>query len=111
MSTVEVIGTVNEAGELQVGKVHGLHAGKVRVVISEIVSVAEDDEPLSVEPTWTDEELAELLKPVPGTGADIVRMITSGELDTSSWSHITDSVQWVEDLRRRAWRNPNRDEE
>ncbi len=55
---------------------------------------------------WTDEELAELLKPgSPRTGAEIAAMIESGELDTNAWSeminpHITDPVEWLKALRR-----------
>jgi hypothetical protein len=54
---------------------------------------------------WTDEELAELLKPAePKTGAEIAAMIESGELATTAWSEmlnpqITDSVEWVKALR------------
>jgi hypothetical protein len=50
---------------------------------------------------WTDEELAELLKPAtPKTGAEIAAMIESGELATTAWSemvnpHITDPVEWL----------------
>lgn len=54
---------------------------------------------------WTDEELAELLKPAtPRTGAEIAAMLQSGELDTHAWSemanpHITDAVEWLKLLR------------
>jgi hypothetical protein len=56
--------------------------------------------------TWTDEELAELLKPsTPKTGAEIAAMIRSGELGAGAWSEMahpemTDSVEWVKALRR-----------
>jgi hypothetical protein len=59
---------------------------------------------------WTEEELAELLKPgTPKTGTEIAAMLTSGELSTSSWSemlnpHITDPVEWIKALRRDAAR-------
>jgi hypothetical protein len=54
---------------------------------------------------WTDEELAEVLKPAtPKTGAEIAAMIESGELNADAWSeminpHITDPVEWLKALR------------
>src|SRR5690349_5673683 len=64
---------------------------------------------------WTDEELAELLKPgVPKTGAEIAAMIESGELNSDAWSeminpHITDPVEWLKALRRDMSKNRNLD--
>ena len=48
-------------------------------------------------PLWTDEELAELINPNPKTGAEIV---ASGH--TGGWEQkgITNSVAWVNELRR-----------
>jgi hypothetical protein len=64
---------------------------------------------------WTDEELAELLKPgIPKTGAEIAAMVESGELDASAWSeminpHIADPVEWVKALRSEMARKRNLD--
>jgi len=50
------------------------------------------------EPTFTDEELAELMTPDPKDGAWIV----ANSPAVGMWSNMTeDSVEWSEDLRRR----------
>jgi hypothetical protein len=64
---------------------------------------------------WTDEELAELLKPgEPKTGAEIAAMIEAGEFGTKAGSermypHLTDSVEWLKTLRRDIWKRRNLD--
>lgn len=64
--------------------------------------VASQDEILWEEQPWTAEELRELMRPDPKTGAEIAAMIESGEVDTSVWAamEIPDVVEWVEELRR-----------
>ena len=54
------------------------------------------------ERTWTEAEIKALMKPDPKTGAEIVAMLESGEIDTSTWMEmdIPDSVEWVKNLRR-----------
>ena len=63
---------------------------------------ASQDEILWEEQPWTAEELRELMRPDPKTGAEIAAMIESGEVDTSVWAamEIPDVVEWVEELRR-----------
>ncbi|MCE7988469.1 MAG: hypothetical protein DYG89_45505 [Caldilinea sp. CFX5] len=55
------------------------------------------------EQPWTAEELRELMRPDPKSGAEIAAMIESGEVDTSVWAamDIPDVVEWVQELRRR----------
>jgi hypothetical protein len=59
---------------------------------------------LELEPTWTEEELAELMKdyhhPTPMTGAEIVALLN--EMGTTGWEHIQDSGEWVAEQRRKS---------
>lgn len=50
---------------------------------------------------WTEEEIRELMRPKPKTGAEIAAMIESGEVDTSVWAEmdIPDVVEWLQNLR------------
>lgn len=54
------------------------------------------------EQPWTEQELRELMRPEPKTGAEIAAMIESGEVDTSVWAamDIPDVVEWVNNLRQ-----------
>lgn len=54
------------------------------------------------QPLWTDVELAEVIRPEPKTGAEIVALGHTG-----GWEHkgITDSVEWVKELRRQRREN------
>lgn len=68
------------------------------------ITVKQTERPFNPETDWTAEEWAELQSlqtPNLKTGAEIVAMIESGELDLSGWEDmgITDSVQWVEEQR------------
>jgi hypothetical protein len=104
MATVELDGRINEAGELEIGKISGLRAGKVHVVISQVTEAdADEAPPADADVTWTDEELKELLKPDPRPGSEVVAMIRSGEIDLSAWAeqNITDSVEWVKQQREK----------
>lgn len=51
---------------------------------------------------WTEAEIRQLMTPDPKTGAEIVAMLESGEIDTSTWMEmdIPDPVEWVKNLRR-----------
>src|SRR5688572_7211671 len=77
-----------------------------RVAANLAREVDETEPRVTVEIAWTEEELADLLKPgVPRTGAEIAAMIQSGEFDSASWAEminpqITDPVAWVKALRR-----------
>ncbi len=68
MVMIHLQGRITEAGELDVQLPEGLPAGEVQVTIE--VSSSEDL-PWELRP-WTEAELAELMKPTPMTGADIV---------------------------------------
>jgi hypothetical protein len=101
MTTVELSGQINEAGDLEIGQPHGLRVGaKVRVVITEL-----DDEQLAWEERpWTEQELEELLKPgEPKTGAEIAAWLRANP-DTGGWAalDIPDAAEWVRELRRKS---------
>jgi uncharacterized protein (DUF305 family) len=56
------------------------------------------------EGNWTEEEIDAFFTSRPKTGAEIVAMLESGEIDTSFADqminpHITDAVEWVKALR------------
>lgn len=102
MATLELLGHINEQGDLEIGQPLGLRAGtKVKITITELADTP-DQIPWEEQP-WTHEELDELMKHDPKTGAEIVEMIRSGELDTSAWTamNITDPVVWLEEVRRK----------
>jgi hypothetical protein len=102
MDVFELDGRINEAGELEVKLPEGVRPGEVKVQIR--VAQKEAQETSQPEGMYTEEELREFLNFTPKTGAEIVAMIESGELQVGGgWSEITDSVAWVEELRRKEW--------
>jgi hypothetical protein len=93
MTIIHLRGKITEKGELDVQLPSDLPTGEVTIHI-------EYDVPRQTE-TWTEEELEELkelLKPDPKTGAEIVALGLTG-----TWADldIVDSVEWVEELRRK----------
>lgn len=64
--------------------------------------VASQDEIPWEEQPWTAEELRELMRPDPKTGAEIVQLLD--RLDLSEWEamDIPDAVAWVNERRRQA---------
>jgi hypothetical protein len=94
MVTIHLNGRITEAGELQVDLPEGLPPGDVQVTIEVLQAKAE--------PPLTDEELAELLKPItPKTGAEIAADIEAG-LIGDGWADIQISgAEWVEQQRRK----------
>jgi hypothetical protein len=97
MSAISVVGRINEVGELELEKLPALRPGKVQVTISELI----DAELPWEERPWTPEEIQELMKSKPKTGAEIAAMILSGEVDTSLWAEDTvnePSSQWGKQL-------------
>jgi len=64
-------------------------------------AASQDELPWEEQP-WTAEELRELMRPDPKSGAEIAAMIESGEIDTSVWAamDILDVAEWVQGLRR-----------
>lgn len=91
MTTVTLKGHLTEDGELRVKLPHNFVSGEVEVTIT----VAEDQS--DVEPAWTAHELQALLTPEPKSGAEIAESDAIG-----AWEHmeISDSVEWVAQLRR-----------
>lgn len=90
MTTVTLKGHLTEDGELRVKLPHNFVSGEVEVTIT----VAEDEESA---PDWTADELQALLIPEPKPGAEIAKSDAIG-----AWEHmeISDSVEWVAQLRR-----------
>lgn len=62
--------------------------------------IVQVERPFNPETDWTPEEWAELqrlMQPDPKSGAEVVAMIQSGELDLSAWDalNIDDPVEWL----------------
>ena len=95
MVLIHLKGRVTESGQLDVQLPPGIPAGEVDVTL-EVANT--DDLPWELRP-WTDEELAELLKTEPKTGAEIVARIQK----EGGWEHlgITSGAEWVEAQRRK----------
>ena len=96
MVTITLKGYITEAGQLKVDLPENHPVGEVTLIIA----------PIDDEAPWTDEEIEELLRPEPMTGAEIV---AGGHV--GGWEHkgITDGVEFVEEMRRkrkekRQWR-------
>ena len=88
MTLIQLTGRINDAGQLELTLPEGLPSGEVQVTL-EIPAVAADDIPWEERP-WTDEELAELSKIEPKTGAEIV---AAGHVGGWEEYGITDSVE------------------
>jgi hypothetical protein len=89
MTSIRVIGQVTEEGELQFTLPEDIPAGEVEIIIRWQETETSEDVP----PPFTDEELAELLKPEPPTPGHLI--------ETGVWqdSGIEDSVEWVQQQR------------
>jgi hypothetical protein len=97
MVTVQLKGRITENGKLEVELPEGLPEGEVQVTL-EVAS--SEDLPWELRP-WTEEELAELMRVEPKTGAEIVAEIEAG-LIGDGWSHVKVSgAEWVEEQRRK----------
>jgi hypothetical protein len=83
MATIELEGRITDSGELQIGHLSGVRAGKVKVTITEI-----------------DEETDE----VPW-GERIVALLMADGGDTGGWAEIAipDVVDWLQEQRREQW--------
>ena len=88
MVTITLKGYITEDGQIKVDLPENHPVGEVTLII----------EPVDDEAPWTDEEIDELLRPEPKTGAEIVQNLAIG-----SWSDlgIKDGVEWVEEQRRK----------
>jgi hypothetical protein len=90
MATIRLKGQITEDGRLEVELPDGLESGEVNVVIETTPSSS------STGPAWTDEEIEELTRIEPKSGADIVASLGTG------WESLTVSgSDWVEQIRRR----------
>ena len=95
MVAIQLKGRITESGELDIELPKGLPAGEVEVTLN----VENTDElPWELRP-WTPEELAELMKPDPKTGAEIVAWLQQ----EGGWEDlgITDGAEWVQEQRRK----------
>jgi hypothetical protein len=93
---IQLTGHITASGELKIDDLPpGLSPGQVQVTI-EVPAQAEEI-PWEDRP-WTDEEIRAMMTPTPKTGAEIV---AAGH--TGGWEDygITDSVEWVEEQRRK----------
>lgn len=88
MATIRLTGRITEAGELKVELPTGMPPGEVRVTIE----ISTDDRP------WSLDELEDLLKVEPMTGAQIVE---AGLLGRWGDRGIINSSEWVEEQRRK----------
>src|SRR3954470_15427893 len=93
MATIlKLVGRITEEGKLEVDLPEGTPAGQVKIQIQ-----LED-----IAPTWTDEELAELLKPVtPMTGKELAEWMETEEFNQYEWNDPRDGATWVEEERRK----------
>jgi hypothetical protein len=103
MTIIELDAYVTEDGELRLKLPPNISADHFRLRL-ELVPI--EDETVLEDTEWTDEEIAEMMRSEPKTGAEIADSDVIG-----SWAHkgITDSVEFVENLRRkcrekRTWR-------
>ena len=86
MDVIQVTGRITEAGRLEADLPPGLPPGEVQVTIQ-----------MNADETWTDEEIAEMLKSVPSlTGREIVE---AGLLGGWKDQDIPDGATWVEEQR------------
>ncbi len=97
---ITVKGYVTEEGEIRLEHPLEIPPGEVELIIRELKPSQEDNNEAEAVPTWTDEELDELLRPNPHplTGAEIVAAGLVG-----GWEHkgITDGQAWVEEVKRK----------
>jgi hypothetical protein len=93
MLTFHLSGRITESGKLDVDLPQGLPAGEVQITLE---MPAEDEIPWELRP-WTSEELTELSKPNPLTGAEIVAWLK----EEGGWEDDGSSAEtWVEAVRR-----------
>ncbi|MBI1258313.1 MAG: hypothetical protein GC204_12645 [Chloroflexi bacterium] len=86
MTTLRLTGHITESGQLEVDLPAGLPAGEVEIAIE---LPAQE---------WTDEEIRQIMRPDPMTGAEIIAAgLTGGWKDEG----IVDGALWVEDQRRK----------
>jgi len=98
MVTIQLTGRITEDGEIKIDVPEGvqLPAGDMRVTLE--VDTPVEEIPWELRP-WTDEELAEMLKIEPKTGAEIVAWLESHE---TGWENLgMTGEEWVQEQRRK----------
>ncbi len=90
-------GVVTEDGELKVTLPKEVPPGEVNVTLEIPVESATEDADWENQP-WTEEEIRELMRVEPMTGAEIVAAGLTGGWEEMG---ITDSVEWLEEQRRK----------
>ena len=94
MTTIQVNGRITEEGELEIKLPEGLPPGEARITIE-----------ISPGEAWTRDELERAVRIEPMSGSEMVKAGLTGGWEDQG---ITDSVEWVEEQRRkrreqRAW--------
>ncbi len=97
MATIHLTGRITDAGKLEIDLPEGLPSGEVEVTIQIAPTSSSDD--WENQP-WTEEEIREFLTFEPKSAAEIAESEAFG-----AWADlgITDSVAWIEELRRKEW--------
>jgi hypothetical protein len=95
METFHLKGKITRKGKLKIDLPEGLAPGEVEVTIT----VPTPDDLSDEDRPFTDEELKELMRPDPKTGAEIVaRLKKEGGWEDKG---ILDGVEWVQEQRRK----------
>jgi hypothetical protein len=105
MVSLQLKGHITKDGELKVELPDGLPAVEVNVTIElpadARIQTASPNDDWENRP-WTDEEIKELMRVEPKTGAESIALGHAGGWEDKG---ITDSVEWVEELRRKRREN------
>jgi hypothetical protein len=101
MVTLEIKGYVDENGELRARVPEGFPPGEVKIHVVREMSeqeLASGNEDLEEDAPLTEDEIRELLKPNPKTGAEIAEWLKQ----SGGWDKNTpDGATWVEEQRRK----------
>jgi hypothetical protein len=95
MVTIQVKGRITEDGKLEVDLPTGVPSREVQVTIE--IAAEEEELPWELRP-WTTQELAELSKSDPMTGAEIVAWL---EQEGGWEDNGISGAEWVEEVRRK----------
>ncbi len=104
MVTITINGYMTETGKLVFDLPDDLPGDEFELVIKVSRKISQDkitEIPVAIEddePPLTDEDIAEMMRPEPKSGAEIIALGHTG-----GWEHkgITDSVEWVKEQRRK----------
>jgi hypothetical protein len=95
MTILRLTGYVNTDGELRVQLPSNVPPGEVEVAVTLPDTDGAEETPWT--PSWTDEEIRQMMQVTPKTGAEIAALLDEME---AGFQHITDSAAWVEGQRR-----------